>query len=104
MGYGITRKPKNMGQAIRFFCLECVGSYDEYKDVRGKTIPSYMANGTVNECPDLNCHLRPYRFGKRPSKPGKNTEIVLEAPALATKPPRTARKASGVLGMGSSLF
>ncbi len=68
MGYGIKRKPKNMGQAIRFFCLECMGGYDEYTDERGNTVPGYLPHGTVRDCPDHNCPLYPYRFGKDPGR------------------------------------
>lgn len=66
MGYGIKRKPKNMGQAVRFFCLECMGGYD----ARG-TEEGYMPFGLVSECPDHACQLYTYRFGKDPSRSEK---------------------------------
>lgn len=66
MGYGIKRKPKNMGQAVRFFCLECMGGYDACGTEKG-----YMPFGLVSECPDHACQLYTYRFGKDPSRSEK---------------------------------
>jgi len=68
MGYGIVRKPKNMGQAVRFFCLECMGGHDEYVDAHGNLEEGYLPFALVRDCPDLKCQLREYRFGKSPSR------------------------------------
>lgn len=100
MGYGITRKPKNMGQAIRFFCLECCGGHDEHTDPNGEVWPSYMPNGTVKDCPDMKCHLRPYRFGKRPSKEDQLPLRVIIGSQEADQRPRTRRKPANVSAEG----
>jgi len=100
MGYGIERKPKNMGQAIRFFCLECCGGHDEYKTANGGKEPSYMPNSTVRDCPDIKCHLRPYRFGRRPSRSDDLPLRVLIPLQEAEQPSRTRRKAGKVAAEG----
>ena len=96
MGYGIARKPKNMGQAIRFFCLECMGGHDAFVDPKGTIWEAYMPYGAVKNCCDLKCHLFEYRFGKRPVRSAKSTEGVLRAPVEAAQHRRTRRNLTDV--------
>jgi hypothetical protein len=104
MGYGITRKPRNSVQAIRFFCLECMGGYDEYTDARGKAVERYMPMNDVRDCPDMKCQLREYRFGKSPRRSKTTPNLTAEsttatlipgiAASGAAQQARTRRKAA----------
>jgi len=52
--------PYRMGKRIsvrifRAFCLQCAGGSRNY----------------VEDCPSMNCHCYPYRFGKNPARKGQ---------------------------------
>ena len=56
--YSAHRPAKNSVDAIRLFCLECMGSSVD---------PPHRADGDVRDCPsETGCSLWPYRFGKDP--------------------------------------
>lgn len=78
--YSSHRPSKNMGDAIRLFCLECQGSYVGY-DKDGNEIEHNRAYQAVADCPsERSCSLWKYRFGKnpdrKPSNPGGNPEAL----------------------------
>ena len=41
MGLPIGGRPKNMSEAIRLFCLECMGGHSGFVDNRGRPTPAY---------------------------------------------------------------
>lgn len=59
--YSAHRPAKNMGDAVRLFCLECMGSGVDHREF-----------SAVRECPcEGTCSLWPYRFGKSPRRSRK---------------------------------
>ena len=61
-------------KAIRAHCIECVGSAKN-----------------VKECPDVECNLFPYRFGKSPFRKGR--QMTEEQKIAAAERMRKARGA-----------
>lgn len=95
--YSVHRKARNMGDAVRLFCLECQGSSEEFGN-------EFAA---VRNCPDEDmCSLWPYRFGKSPrrseSAKKRMEDGTLRPPIPKTvegeaeKVPRTRRKVEKV--------
>lgn len=56
-------KPKNIQQAVRFQCLECMG-VNRTEDWDTQVMPY----DDVKTCTDKLCFLFPYRFGKTRTK------------------------------------
>jgi hypothetical protein len=56
-------------QAIRRFCLDCMGSVREpAEDVWGNTVAPTMEYAAVRNCPsEHTCPLWPYRTGRNPN-------------------------------------
>lgn len=71
--YSAHRQARSMGDAIRLFCLECMGSvYDG--EVHKREVLA------VKECPsEHTCSLWRYRFGKNPAHKRNVSEASLEA-------------------------
>ncbi len=68
--YSVHRPARNMGAAIRQFCLECQGSYVE-TDVDGRVLTNHREVAGVRDCPsEHTCSLWRYRFGKDPARKG----------------------------------
>jgi hypothetical protein len=68
--YSVHRPARNMGDAIRLFCLECMGSSVEFG----------REDAAVRQCPsETTCSLFPYRFGRDPTHKRKVSENTLKA-------------------------
>jgi hypothetical protein len=81
--YSAHRQPKNMGDAVRLFCLECQGAHEAYSDSDGHPVPEYRPFTAVRDCPSAStCSLWPYRFGKDPKKSEAAKARVRENPDL----------------------
>lgn len=77
--YSSHRPPKNMGDAIRLFCLECQGSYVDYDELGNETEHG-RAYQAVADCPsERTCSLWKYRFGKNPDRKPSNPDGNPEA-------------------------
>jgi len=71
--YSVHRPSKNRGDAIRLFCMECMGAS---VDPGFENLP-YKA---VKECPsEQACSLWPYRFGTDPKIKRKVSENSMKA-------------------------
>jgi hypothetical protein len=67
--YSVHRPARNMGDAIRLFCRECMGAHLAGLDSRGETIPNHPAYEEVRRCPaEHACSLWRYRLGIDPKK------------------------------------
>jgi hypothetical protein len=51
------------GEAIRLFCLECVG-YTKHRSNLTGSVAKRVASAEVTKCTDPECPLYPYRLGK----------------------------------------
>jgi len=88
--YSMHRPARNMADAVRLFCLECMGSTTEFG----------QANAAVRDCPCTEtCSLWPYRLGKDPKRrrSSKVSPNSLEALSnIREKRSESRRKAAGV--------
>jgi len=109
MGFSIKRKAKNMGDAVRLNCLECMGGNDGFIDQFGRKAGPSRPHQQVAECSEEErCHLWPYRFGKDPARSrGKSRPMTEErrlqlaaASALAQEKRRANRQGDGDEGAG----
>jgi hypothetical protein len=67
--YSAHRPARNMGDAVRLFCLECMGAHDAFTDRQGDEVPAYRPFKSVAACPAVHsCGLWPYRSGKDPRR------------------------------------
>jgi hypothetical protein len=87
---------RNMGAAIRAFCLECQGAHNGYKDSRGQKMAPYLPHGAVHDCPcERDCSLWSYRFGRDPKRRPKVSATSLNALGAAREErARTARNSA----------
>jgi hypothetical protein len=81
--YSTHRSARNPVDAIRLFCLECMGSSEEFG-------AEYAA---VRGCPSAQtCSLFAYRFGTNPKHKKKVSEGSLKALATSREKRATARQ------------
>lgn len=78
--YSVHRPSRSRGDAVRLFCLECVGS----------SLQGGAEYAAVRDCPcALTCSLYPYRFGTDPKHRRSVSEATLKA--LTTNREKRAR-------------
>ena len=53
-------------QAIRRFCLDCMGGHEEIILEDGQKMKAYRPYKEVKACDSTKCYLHPYRTGRRP--------------------------------------
>lgn len=80
-GYGnIKHEKKSPQQAIRMFCLMCMGGHEEsWKDSEGEEIPRDRPYAEVSSCESKTCWLHPYRTGRNPYSARKGNPGALRA-------------------------